>query len=82
MMRLLTSHNSRLDLFGGAEDANIDQTLDSEDVKNEKLEVLIFLHPSFANRILVMRIVFFPTIPKKCEALKRSEIRHVRLKKA
>ena len=45
-------------------------------------EVFSRLFYVVVNRILVMCIVFLPTISKKCEALKRSDIRHVRLKKA
>ena len=48
MMRFDSSRNSFLDPFGGSKEAKIDQTLSSDDVKNEKSENVDFCYPSHA----------------------------------
>ena len=48
-MRSLSSPNSFLDSFRGPKAAKIDQKSSSEDVKNEKVKMLIFDTPPLQN---------------------------------
>ena len=53
MMRLVSSRNSFLAPFGGPKEAQIDETSNSDDVKNDKSDNVDFAYPSLAKSLLL-----------------------------